>query len=284
MDLISYEDVTFSYFTEDEDEQKIEYKVFEHFNLSIEKGSFVAVLGHNGSGKSTIAKLANGIVVPQGGRVLVDGISTAEEDRLFDIRSRVGMVFQNPDNQIVSSIVEEDVAFGVENLGLPPAECRRRVDEALQRVGMYEYRLKAPNKLSGGQKQRVAVAGIIAMRPQCIVFDEPTAMLDPSGRAEVMQIAKELNRRDGITILFITHNMDEAVQADRVVVVDSGVIVKDGVPRDVFADVEGMKALGLDVPQSTELVHMLGLENECDQTILNADECAAFLGSILERK
>lgn len=284
MDLIRYEDVTFSYFTEDEDEQKIEYKVFEHFNLSIEKGSFVAVLGHNGSGKSTIAKLANGIVVPQGGRVLVDGISTAEEDRLFDIRSRVGMVFQNPDNQIVSSIVEEDVAFGVENLGLPPAECRSRVDEALQRVGMYEYRLKAPNKLSGGQKQRVAVAGIIAMRPQCIVFDEPTAMLDPSGRAEVMQIAKELNRRDGITILFITHNMDEAVQADRVVVVDSGVIVKDGVPRDVFADVEGMKALGLDVPQSTELVHMLGLENECDQTILNADECAAFLGSILERK
>ncbi len=282
--MISYEDVTFSYFTEDEDEQKIEYKVFEHFNLSIEKGSFVAVLGHNGSGKSTIAKLANGIVVPQGGRVLVDGISTAEEDRLFDIRSRVGMVFQNPDNQIVSSIVEEDVAFGVENLGLPPAECRSRVDEALQRVGMYEYRLKAPNKLSGGQKQRVAVAGIIAMRPQCIVFDEPTAMLDPSGRAEVMQIAKELNRRDGITILFITHNMDEAVQADRVVVVDSGVIVKDGVPRDVFADVEGMKALGLDVPQSTELVHMLGLENECDQTILNADECAAFLGSILERK
>lgn len=282
--MIRYEDVTFSYFTEDEDEQKIEYKVFEHFNLSIEKGSFVAVLGHNGSGKSTIAKLANGIVVPQGGRVLVDGISTAEEDRLFDIRSRVGMVFQNPDNQIVSSIVEEDVAFGVENLGLPPAECRSRVDEALQRVGMYEYRLKAPNKLSGGQKQRVAVAGIIAMRPQCIVFDEPTAMLDPSGRAEVMQIAKELNRRDGITILFITHNMDEAVQADRVVVVDSGVIVKDGVPRDVFADVDGMKALGLDVPQSTELVHMLGLENECDQTILNADECAAFLGGILERK
>ena len=210
MDLIRYEDVTFSYFTEDEDEQKIEYKVFEHFNLSIEKGSFVAVLGHNGSGKSTIAKLANGIVVPQGGRVLVDGISTAEEDRLFDIRSRVGMVFQNPDNQIVSSIVEEDVAFGVENLGLPPAECRSRVDEALQRVGMYEDRLKAPNKLSGGQKQRVAVAGIIAMRPQCIVFDEPTAMLDPSGRAEVMQIAKELNRRDGITILFITHNMDGA--------------------------------------------------------------------------
>lgn len=284
MDLIRYEDVTFSYFTEDEDEQKIEYKVFEHFNLSIEKGSFVAVLGHNGSGKSTIAKLANGIVVPQGGWVLVDGISTAEEDRLFDIRSRVGMVFQNPDNQIVSSIVEEDVAFGVENLGLPPAECRSRVDEALQRVGMYEYRLKAPNKLSGGQKQRVAVAGIIAMRPQCIVFDEPTAMLDPSGRAEVMQIAKELNRRDGITILFITHNMDEAVQADRVVVVDSGVIVKDGVPRDVFADVDGMKALGLDVPQSTELVHMLGLENECGQTILNADECAAFLGGILERK
>lgn len=284
MDLIRYEDVTFSYFTEDENEQQTEYKVFEHFNLAIEKGSFVAVLGHNGSGKSTIAKLANGIVVPQGGRVLVDGISTADENRLFDIRRRVGMVFQNPDNQIVSSIVEEDVAFGVENLGLPSQECRSRVDEALKRVGMYDYRLKAPNKLSGGQKQRVAVAGIIAMRPQCIVFDEPTAMLDPSGRAEVMEIAKELNRRDGITILFITHNMDEAVQADRVVVVDSGVIVKDGVPRDVFADVDGMKALGLDVPQSTELVHRLGLENQCAQTILNADECAAFLKQILERK
>lgn len=284
MDLIRYEDVTFSYFTEDENEQQTEYKVFEHFNLAIEKGSFVAVLGHNGSGKSTIAKLANGIVVPQGGRVLVDGISTADENRLFDIRRRVGMVFQNPDNQIVSSIVEEDVAFGVENLGLPSQECRSRVDEALKRVGMYDYRLKAPNKLSGGQKQRVAVAGIIAMRPQCIVFDEPTAMLDPSGRAEVMEIAKELNRRDGITILFITHNMDEAVQADRVVVVDSGVIVKDGVPRDVFADVDGMKALGLDVPQSTELVHRLGLENQCAQTILNADECAAFLEQILERK
>lgn len=284
MDLISYEDVTFSYFTEDENEQKIEYKVFEHFNLSIEKGSFVAVLGHNGSGKSTIAKLANGIEVPQGGQVLVDGIPTSDENRLFDIRRRVGMVFQNPDNQIVSSIVEEDVAFGVENLGLPSAECRRRVDEALHRVGMYEYRLKAPNKLSGGQKQRVAVAGIIAMRPQCIVFDEPTAMLDPSGRAEVMQIAKELNQRDGITVLFITHNMDEAVQADRVVVVDSGVIVKDGAPRDVFADVEGMKALGLDVPQSTELVHMLGLEDRADRTILNADECAAFLKTVLERK
>lgn len=284
MDLIRYEDVTFSYFTEDENEQQTEYKVFEHFDLAIEKGSFVAVLGHNGSGKSTIAKLANGIVVPQGGRVLVDGISTADENRLFDIRRRVGMVFQNPDNQIVSSIVEEDVAFGVENLGLPSQECRSRVDEALKRVGMYDYRLKAPNKLSGGQKQRVAVAGIIAMRPQCIVFDEPTAMLDPSGRAEVMEIAKELNRRDGITILFITHNMDEAVQADRVVVVDSGVIVKDGVPRDVFADVDGMKALGLDVPQSTELVHRLGLENQCAQTILNADECAAFLEQILERK
>lgn len=284
MDLISYEDVTFSYFTEDENEQKTEYKVFEHFNLSIEKGSFVAVLGHNGSGKSTIAKLANGIEVPQGGQVLVDGIPTSDENRLFDIRRRVGMVFQNPDNQIVSSIVEEDVAFGVENLGLPSAECRRRVDEALHRVGMYEYRLKAPNKLSGGQKQRVAVAGIIAMRPQCIVFDEPTAMLDPSGRAEVMQIAKELNQRDGITVLFITHNMDEAVQADRVVVVDSGVIVKDGAPRDVFADVEGMKALGLDVPQSTELVHMLGLEDRTDRTILNADECAAFLKTVLERK
>lgn len=282
MEQIKYENVSFSYFVEDEDGKKTEFKIFENFNLSIEKGSFVAVLGHNGSGKSTIAKLANGIIVPQNGRVVVDGMETANDDDLFNIRQKVGMVFQNPDNQIVSSIVEEDVAFGVENLGLSSEECRKRVDESLKRVGMYENRLKAPNKLSGGQKQRVAIAGIMAMKPECIVFDEPTAMLDPSGRKEVMDSAKQLNREDGITIVFITHYMDEAVQADRVIVVDDGKIKKDGTPQKVFSDVDGLKELGLDVPQSTELLHKLNFDNKTEKTILNSDECADFLASILE--
>lgn len=282
MEQIKYENVFFSYFVEDEDGKKTEFKIFENFNLSIEKGSFVAVLGHNGSGKSTIAKLANGIIVPQNGRVVVDGMETANDDDLFNIRQKVGMVFQNPDNQIVSSIVEEDVAFGVENLGLSSEECRKRVDESLKRVGMYENRLKAPNKLSGGQKQRVAIAGIMAMKPECIVFDEPTAMLDPSGRKEVMDSAKQLNREDGITIVFITHYMDEAVQADRVIVVDDGKIKKDGTPQEVFSDVDGLKELGLDVPQSTELLHKLNFDNKTEKTILNSDECADFLASILE--
>ncbi|PWL87380.1 MAG: energy-coupling factor transporter ATPase [Escherichia coli] len=282
MEQIKYENVSFSYFVEDEDGKKTEFKIFENFNLSIEKGSFVAVLGHNGSGKSTIAKLANGIIVPQKGRVVVDGMETANDDDLFNIRQKVGMVFQNPDNQIVSSIVEEDVAFGVENLGLSSEECRKRVDESLKRVGMYENRLKAPNKLSGGQKQRVAIAGIMAMKPECIVFDEPTAMLDPSGRKEVMDSAKQLNREDGITIVFITHYMDEAVQADRVIVVDDGKIKKDGTPQEVFSDVDGLKELGLDVPQSTELLHKLNFDNKTEKTILNSDECADFLASILE--
>lgn len=282
MEQIKYENVSFSYFVEDEDGKKTEFKIFENFNLSIEKGSFVAVLGHNGSGKSTIAKLANGIIVPQNGRVVVDGMETANDDDLFNIRQKVGMVFQNPDNQIVSSIVEEDVAFGVENLGLSSEECRKRVDESLKRVGMYENRLKAPNKLSGGQKQRVAIAGIMAMKPECIVFDEPTAMLDPSGRKEVMDSAKQLNREDGITIVFITHYMDEAVQTDRVIVVDDGKIKKDGTPQEVFSDVDGLKELGLDVPQSTELLHKLNFDNKTEKTILNSDECADFLASILE--
>ncbi len=282
MEQIKYENVSFSYFVEDEDGKKTEFKIFENLNLSIEKGSFVAVLGHNGSGKSTIAKLANGIIVPQKGRVVVDGMETSNDDELFNIRQKVGMVFQNPDNQIVSSIVEEDVAFGVENLGLSSEECRKRVDESLKRVGMYENRLKAPNKLSGGQKQRVAIAGIMAMKPECIVFDEPTAMLDPSGRKEVMDSAKQLNREDGITIVFITHYMNEAVQADRVIVVDDGKIKKDGTPQEVFADVDGLKELGLDVPQSTELLHKLNLDSNLEKTILNADECADFLAGILE--
>lgn len=284
MNLIEFKNVDFSYFTDDDngnlDENEI--KVLENFNLTVEKGSFVAILGHNGSGKSTIAKLTNGILFATSGEVIVDGQTAKDDDSIFDIRKKVGMVFQNPDNQIVSSIVEEDVAFGVENLGVPPEECRRRVDEALKTVGMYEYRTKAPNKLSGGQKQRVAVAGIIAMKPQCIVLDEPTAMLDPSGRREVIETVKKLNREEGITIVLITHYMDEAVQADRVVVVDGGKIRLDDTPQKVFARVDEIKSLGLDVPQSTELVYRLGLKS--DETILNADKCVEFLKSKLEER
>ncbi|MGN1420551.1 MAG: energy-coupling factor transporter ATPase [Eubacterium sp.] len=279
MNLIEFQNVDFSYEIDEDDDTKTLVPVLENLNLSIEKGSFVAILGHNGSGKSTIAKLTNGILFPQKGRVLVDGQETKEDDSIFEIRKKVGMVFQNPDNQIVSSIVEEDVAFGVENLGVPSEECRRRVDEALKTVGMYEYRTKSPSKLSGGQKQRVAVAGIIAMRPECIVLDEPTAMLDPSGRREVIETVKKLNREEGITIVLITHYMDEAVQADRVIVVDDGKIRLDDTPENVFSQVDKVKSFGLDVPQSTELIYRLGLES--GKTILNAEDCAEFLKSLI---
>lgn len=275
MALIEFDNVSFSYVTEDDNSNEITVPVLEGFNLKIEQGSFVAVLGHNGSGKSTIAKLTNGIIFPTSGRVVVDGIETKDDESIFDVRRNVGMVFQNPDNQIVSSIVEEDVAFGVENLGIPSDECRKRVDDALKTVGMYDYRLKAPSKLSGGQKQRVAVAGIIAMKPKCIVLDEPTAMLDPSGRKEVIDTVLKLNREEGITIVLITHYMDEAVKADRVVVVDDGVIKLDGTPREVFSDVDKIKSLQLDAPQSTQLVEALKLKS--DSTILNAQECAEIL-------
>lgn len=279
MDLIKFENVSFSYFN-DEGETQTENKVFENFNLTIEKGSFTAILGHNGSGKSTIAKLTNGILFPDSGTVTSCGIVTRDDESIFDVRRNIGMVFQNPDNQIVSSIVEEDVAFGVENLGVPPEECRRRVDEALKTVGMYDYRDKSPNRLSGGQKQRVAVAGIIAMLPECIVLDEPTAMLDPSGRKEVIDTVLKLNKERGITILLITHNMDEAVRADRVVVVDDGVIKLDGTPREVFSDINAVESLQLDAPQSTKLAFELGLGK--DKTILNSQECAEELYSQLK--
>jgi energy-coupling factor transport system ATP-binding protein len=275
MALIKFENVSFSYVTEDENSNEVKIPVLNNFNLEIEQGSFVSILGHNGSGKSTIAKLTNGILYPDSGKVVVDGIEVKEDDTIFDVRRNVGMVFQNPDNQIVSSIVEEDVAFGVENLGVPSDECRVRVDEALKTVGMYEYRLKAPSKLSGGQKQRVAVAGIIAMKPKCIVLDEPTAMLDPSGRKEVIDTIMKLNKQDGITIVLITHYMDEAVKADRVIVVDDGIIELDGSPREVFSNVDKIKSLQLDVPQSTQLVKELNLKS--DKTILNAQECAELL-------
>lgn len=288
MNLIEFRNVDFSYFV-DEDLEEIssenknkELKVLENLNLTIEKGTFVAVLGHNGSGKSTIAKLTNGILFADKGQVIVDGQVVKDDDSIFDIRKKVGMVFQNPDNQIVSSIVEEDVAFGVENLGIPSDECRRRVDDALKTVGMYAYREKSPSRLSGGQKQRVAVAGIIAMKPDCIVLDEPTAMLDPSGRREVIETVKKLNREEGITIVLITHYMDEAVQADRVIVVDDGKIKMDDTPQNVFSKVDEVKSLGLDVPQSTELIHRLGLNS--GETILNSDECVKFLKTMLGEK
>ncbi|MDE5605078.1 MAG: energy-coupling factor transporter ATPase [Eubacterium sp.] len=281
MELIKFDDVSFSYTLDDEEENTSEkIDVIKNLNLEIEKGSFVAVLGHNGSGKSTIAKLINGLLVPQSGMVTVNGVSTENEDDVFEIRKNVGMVFQNPDNQIVASIVEEDVAFGVENLGIPSAEIRQRVDEALKTVGMYEFRERAPHKLSGGQKQRVAVAGIIAMKPQCIVLDEPTAMLDPSGRREVIETVKKLNKEENITIVLITHYMDEAVEADRVIVVDNGEIKMDDTPENVFARVDELKALGLDVPQSTELIYRLGLKT--DKTILTADDCVEFIKNALE--
>lgn len=281
MDLIKFENVSFSYDTEDENGTPKSEKVLENFNLSIEQGSFVAILGHNGSGKSTVAKLTNGILFADEGSVIVDNIKAQDDDSIYDIRKTVGMVFQNPDNQIVSSIVEEDVAFGVENIGVPSEECRRRVDEALKTVGMYEYRLRTPSKLSGGQKQRVAVAGIIAMKPKCIVLDEPTAMLDPSGRKEVLDTVMKLNREEGITIVLITHYMDEAVKADRVVVMDDGVIKLDGTPQQVFSDVEKIKSLSLEVPQSTELVERLGIHSE--STVLNSDECAELLIKYLQK-
>lgn len=282
MNLIEFKNVNFSYVIDDDEENKVTVDVLKNFNLTIEKGSFVAILGHNGSGKSTTAKLINGINIAQSGEVIVDGQKVEDNDTIFDIRRKVGMVFQNPDNQIVSSIVEEDVAFGVENLGVEPKEIRERVDNALKTVGMYEHRLKAPNKLSGGQKQRVAVAGIIAMKPMCIVLDEPTAMLDPSGRREVMNTVKKLNKEEGITIVLITHYMDEAVQADRVVVMNDGQIKLDDTPRNVFAKVDEIKALGLDVPQSTELVYRLGIK--CENTVLNANECVDLLKKTLEAK
>ena len=281
MNLIEFNNVSFSYETQDDNGNVTTNKVLENFNLKIEHGSFVAILGHNGSGKSTVAKLTNGILTADEGEIIVDGIMAENDESIYSIRRKVGMVFQNPDNQIVSSIVEEDVAFGVENLGIEPSECRKRVDEALKTVNMYDYRLRTPSKLSGGQKQRVAVAGIIAMKPKCIVLDEPTAMLDPSGRKEVLDTIIKLNKQENITILLITHYMDEAVLADRVVVMDNGAIMLDGTPREVFSNPEKMDELYLEVPQSTLLAHKLGLLDE--QTVLNSQECAQLLYNNLKR-
>ena len=253
MPFLQAQQVRFTYDPNDVDAKEVLHGV----DLSIEEGQFVALLGHNGCGKSTMAKLFNGMLLPTAGKILVDGMDTADESQQFAVRSRVGLVQQNPDNQLVAGIVEEDVAFGPENLGVPPEEIRRRVDAALKAVDMYEYREHAPHKLSGGQKQRVAIAGVIAMETKCIVLDEPTAMLDPRGRREVMDTIQYLNREKGITIVLITHYMDEAVQAGRVVVMDEGNILVDGAPDQVFGDVELLKRHDLDVPQATELCYRL---------------------------
>ncbi len=255
--------------------------VLDGVDLEIAPGSFVAVLGHNGSGKSTLAKHFNAILLPSGGTVWVDGMDTTDEARLLDVRRAVGMVFQNPDNQIVANVVEEDVAFAPENLGVPPAEIRQRVDDALKAVGMYDFREHAPHLLSGGQKQRVAIAGVIAMEPRCIVLDEPTAMLDPIGRADVLRTIKQLNRERGVTVVLITHHMDEAAQADRLIVMAKGKVVADGAPKEVFSRVEELKAVGLTVPHTVQLLWELrqeGLEVPLDA--LSDEECAQALYSL----
>ncbi|MCC8196612.1 MAG: energy-coupling factor transporter ATPase [Ruminococcus sp.] len=282
MSFIDIDNVKFTYTTEDDNGNVEKNEVLHGVSLSIDKGEFVAVLGHNGSGKSTLAKLLNAINLPDSGKVTVAGMNTSDEDKLFDIRSNVGMVFQNPDNQIVATIVEEDVAFALENIGVEPSEIRRRVDEALKTVGMYDYREHSPSKLSGGQKQRVAIAGVLAMKPDCIVLDEPTAMLDPIGRREIMSTITELNK-SGVTIVLITHYMDEAARAKRVVVMDSGNIIMDDCPKKVFSQVEKLKSLGLDVPQVTELTHeLIKCGIDLPEDIIYEDECYEVLYELLK--
>lgn len=277
--IIKTEDLVFRYTTE----EGVAPTVLDGVDLTIREGSFVAILGHNGSGKSTLAKHFNAILLPSGGKVYVDGMDTADEALLLDIRRQVGMVFQNPDNQIVASVVEEDVAFAPENLGVPSEEIRRRVDDALAAVGMAEFTRHAPHLLSGGQKQRVAIAGIIAMRPECIVLDEPTAMLDPKGRREVIKTVRKLNRDFGITVVLITHYMDEAAKADRVVVIDNGHMLLDDTPKNVFSHVEQLKSVGLDVPQSTELVYELKKAGyPVDSHIIDEEECVEQILRLLE--
>ena len=289
-DIISAENLTF-YYSEPADDEEPQAQVnkilvFDGLDLKIKKGSFTVILGHNGCGKSTLAKHMNAILLPCGGKMYAAGFDTSDESKLFDIRKHIGMVFQNPDNQIVASVVEEDVAFALENMGVPPDEMRVRVDDALKAVGMYEYREHSPSQLSGGQKQRVAIAGIIAMRPDCIVLDEPTAMLDPAGRREVMKTIRRLNRENGITIILITHYMDEAAQAERVVVMDKGSIILDNTPSEVFSHVDMLREVGLDVPQVTQLMYLMKQSGfkDADTHIINEEECAQYLYSLLSEK
>ena len=266
------------HYTYPDAESEREHIVFDGLNLSIEAGSFVAVLGHNGCGKSTLAKHFNAVLLPAGGSVTVYGMDTKDEELLLAIRQAVGMVFQNPDNQIVSNVVEEDVAFAPENLGVPSDEIQRRVDAALKTVGMYEYRAHAPQLMSGGQKQRVAIAGVLAMKPKCIVLDEPTAMLDPQGRREVIETFERLNREEGMTVVLITHHMDEATHAGRVVAMNDGKIVADGTPAEVFSQVELLRSVGLSVPETTELLYALRADGfDLPLDALSIDQCAQAL-------
>lgn len=276
--LFELKNVTFTYDGDDEEEKR--QSALTDIDLTINKGEFVAVLGHNGSGKSTLAKLCNAVYEPTEGTVTVKGIVSGSEENDDKIRRVVGMVFQNPDNQIVATIVEDDVAFGPENLGIEPKEIRKRVDDALKSVNMYELRHREPHKLSGGQKQRVAIAGVLAMQTECIVLDEPTAMLDPMGRAEVMSTVHRLNKELGITVVLVTHFMEEAVGADRIVVMDSGRIVMDGTPAEVFSQADKVRECGLDVPQPTELCRLLGLGN----AVLSVDECVERIAAMLGGK
>ena len=273
--MIETKDLTFTY---PAPEGETNPPALRGVSLAVEKGSFVVVLGHNGSGKSTLAKHMNAVLLPDGGAVYVEGMDTRDESLLLEIRRRTGMVFQNPDNQIVANVVEEDVAFGPENLGIASPEIRRRVDQALKQVGMYEYREHAPHLLSGGQKQRIAIAGVIAMEPRCIVLDEPTAMLDPKGRKDVIDTVKRLNREKGITIVLITHHMDEAAQADRVVVLNKGTIAADGTPREVFSQVKLLHEIGLAAPESVELCWALNQRGfDLPLTALEPEECVQVL-------
>ncbi len=281
--IIEFQNVSYRY-EADDGEEKLPL-VVNNISLNFKKGDFIAILGHNGSGKSTLAKLSNSILIPESGKVLVKGMDTADEDLSYDIRRTVGVVFQNPDNQIVATIVEEDVAFGPENLGVPPEEIRKRVDNALKAVGMYEYRSHEPHKLSGGQKQRVAIAGIIAMLPECIGLDEPTAMLDPRGRKEVMDTCIKLNREMGMTVVFITHFMEEAVLANRVIVMDDAKIILDGTPKQVFHNSELLKKVGLDVPETAKLANDLRESGApLPEDILSADEFSDEILKLLRRK
>ena len=273
--IIKTEKLNFTYSSSD---GSIPVLVLNNINLEIETGTFVAIIGHNGSGKTTLAKHFNAILLPGGGRVLVEDMDTADEHYIIEIRRRVGMVFQNPDNQIVATVVEEDVAFAPENLGYPSNEIRQRVDEALKIVGMYEYREHAPHLLSGGQKQRIAIAGVLAMRPKCIVFDEPTAMLDPRGREGIIKIMRDLRDKHGVTVILITHHMDEAINADRIIVMSDGDILLDGTPREVFLDMETLRGTGLDIPETAVLLHELKFDGfDVPLDALSVDECAAAI-------
>lgn len=285
MGIIKASKLIYDYIRRDEEDHVEEVnRAIDDLTVDIQKGDFVAILGHNGSGKSTFAKQVNGILLPTGGTVWISGMDTKDDSHIWDIRKTAGMVFQNPDNQIIGNVVEEDVGFGPENIGVPTEEIWRRVDESLEAVGMSAYRMKSPNKLSGGQKQRVAIAGVMAMKPECIILDEPTAMLDPNGRKEVIRTIRELNRQEGITVLLITHYMEEVIWADRVIVMDEGQLVMDGTPREVFSRVQELKSYRLDVPQVTELAYELKQAGVAlPDGVLTRDELMEHLLPILKK-